>query len=156
MTSHELHPGADDRVTMTFEERNAWLSLILIPATSIAYFAVVFPRLFSQPASEVAWIAPMLWAIGASIVGTILGSIVWAIVARDGKGESDIRDKQIERYGDRLAQAITAFGSAGVLVLVMVETDYFWIGNALYLIGAIGATLGSIARIRAYRGSFNG
>jgi hypothetical protein len=104
----------------------------------------------------VGWIAPMLWAMGASIVGTILGSILWAIVTRDEKSESDIRDKQIERHGDRLAQSITAFGSAGALVLVMVEADYFWIGNALYLVGAIGATLGSIARIRAYRGSFNG
>jgi hypothetical protein len=64
--------------------------------------------------------------------------------------------RAIDRYGDRLAQAITAFGAAIVLVLVMFEADHFWIGNALFLIGAMGATWGAIAKIRAYHGAFHG
>ncbi len=152
---------SEDRVAMTFGERNTWVSAFIFPATSIAYFAVVLPRLRDQPASEVSWVAPMLWAIGASIVGTIVGVIVVSIaagIANRGVLESkeDIRDKQIERYGDRIAQAITGFGTAAALVLVMFEVDYFWIGNTLFLIGAIGATWGAIARIRAYHGAFHG
>src|SRR4029434_2600735 len=127
------------RVAMTFGERNTWVSAFILPATSIAYFAVVLPRLRDQPASEVSWVSAMLWAIGASIVGTIVGVIVVSIaagIANRGVLESkeDIRDKQIGRYGDRIAQAITGFGGAAVLVLVMFEVDYFWIGNALFLI----------------------
>lgn len=30
------------------------------------------------------------------------------------------------------------------------------VGNALFLIGAIGATCGAIAKIRAYHGAFHG
>ena len=152
---------SEDRVAMTFGERNTWVSAFILPATSIAYFAVVLPRLRDQPASEVSWVAPMLWAIGASIVGTIVGVIVVSIaagIANRGVLESkeDIRDKQIGRYGDRIAQAITGFGVAAILVLVMFEVDYFWIGNALFLIGSIGATWGTIAKIRAYHGAFHG
>jgi len=146
---------------MTFAERNTWVSAFVLPATSLAYFAVVLPRLGDQPASEVSWVAPMLWAIGAAIVGTIVGTILVSIgagIANRGVLESkeDVRDKQINRYGDRIAQAVTGFGTAAVLVLVMFEVDYFWIGNALFLLGAIGATWGAIAKIKAYHGAFHG
>jgi hypothetical protein len=155
------HTPPEDRVAMTFAERNTWVSAFVLPATSLAYFAVVLPRLGDQPASEVSWVAPMLWAIGAAIVGTIVGTILVSIgagIANRGVLESkeDVRDKQINRYGDRIAQAVTGFGTAAVLVLVMFEVDYFWIGNALFLLGAIGATWGAIAKIKAYRGAFHG
>jgi len=155
------HNRPEDRVAMTFAERNTWVSAFVLPATSLAYFAVVLPRLGDQPASEVSWVAPMLWAIGAAIVGTIVGTILVSIgagIANRGVLESkeDVRDKQINRYGDRIAQAVTGFGTAAVLVLVMFEVDYFWIGNALFLLGAIGATWGAIAKIKAYHGAFHG
>lgn len=146
----------DERDAMTYGERNTWMYAVLIPVTSIAYFVVVIPRLLGQPASEVSWVAPMLWAIGASIVGSIIGSIVSAIVARDEKTEEDVRDKQIDRYGDGIAQAITGFGAAGVLALTMFEVDHFWIASSIFLMGAIGATWGAVAKIRAYRGAFHG
>ncbi|MBG0820127.1 hypothetical protein HS048_05175 [Planomonospora sp. ID91781] len=156
MDRHPAPEAGDDRVPMTFEERNTWLYAILVPVTSLAYFGVVVPRLFERPASEVSWAVPMLWAVGATVVGTVVGSIVLAVAARDAEAASDVRDKEIERHGDRIAQAITAFGAAAVLALAMLEVDHFWIGNALFLIGAVGATWGSVAKIRAYRGAFHG
>jgi hypothetical protein len=146
----------DDRMPMTFGERNTWLYAFLVPVTSLAYFAVIVPRLFSQPASQIAWAGPMLWAIGASVAGTIVGAILIGIVTGGRDTDADVRDKQIDRFGDRIAQAITAFGAAGVLALAMLEVDQFWIGNALFLCGSIGATWGAIAKIRAYRGAFVG
>lgn len=152
-----MTPEADtDRVPMTFEERNTWLAAFLVPLSTLAYFAVVIPRLLRQPASEVAWVGPMLWSIGAVIVCTIVGSIVSAIVTRDVKAETDVRDREIDRHGDRIAQAIMGFGAAAVLVLAMLRVDQFWIGNALFLIGAVGTTWGTVAKIRAYRGGFHG
>ena len=163
MTTHHsgsARPAADDdRVTPTTDQISRWASLTIIVASSIWYFATVLPQLGerSQPPRSngrcrcCGRSAPRLSVHHWGIVVAIGAAIVAGASRR-----RDIRDKQIERHGDRLAQAITAFGSAGVLVLVMLELDYFWIGNALYLVGAIGATVGSIVRIRAYRGSFNG
>ena len=150
-----------DGAAMTFAERNTWVSAFVLPATSLAYFAVVLPRLRDEPAADVSWVVPMLWAIGASIVGTILGTILLSIASgmvNRGvlEAKADVRDRQIHRYGDRIAQAITGFGAGAVLVLVMFEVDHFWIGNLLFLLGSIGATWGAIAKIRAYRGAFNG
>jgi hypothetical protein len=161
MTTMDTHTPREDRVSMTFGERNTWVSAFVLPATSAVYFAVVLSRLRDQPASEVSWVAPMLGAIAASIVGTIVGTIVVSIgagIANRGVLESkeDVRDKQINRYGDRIAQAFLGFGAGAVLVLTMFKVDHFWIGNTLFLLGAIGATWGGIAKIRAYRGAFNG
>jgi hypothetical protein len=151
--------GREERVAMTFGQRNAWVSAFVMPTATIAYLAVVLPRLRDLPAADVAWVGPMLWTFGATIIGTIVVTILVSIaaaIANRGELESkeDVRDQQIDRYGDRLAQAITAFGAAVVLVLVMLEVDYFWIGNTLFLIGAVGATWGAIAKIRAYHGAF--
>ncbi|WP_230687317.1 hypothetical protein [Catellatospora vulcania] len=157
MTSCKPAPTADDdRVPTTFEERNTWWMAVLVPVTTLAYFAVVVPRLWRQPAAEIAWVTPMLWAIGATIVGSILGSIVSAMLARDNHTETDVRDRQIVRHGDRIAQAVLGVGAGAVLVLAMVRADQFWIGNVLFLLGAVGTTWGAVAKIRAYRGAFHG
>ncbi len=154
-------PAADDeRDPMTLTEGSRWAFLLIVVATSIWYWVTVLPQLGTTEAADIGWQIPMLWAIGTSIVGTIVLSIVIAIgsaiVTRREPENADVRDKQIERYGDRIAQAIMSFATAGVLVLVMFEVDWFWIGNALYLIGAVGAVVGAIASIRAYRGYFHG
>ncbi|MFL1380074.1 MULTISPECIES: hypothetical protein [unclassified Nocardiopsis] len=147
-------------VAMTFGQRNAWVAAFVTPAAAVVYLAVVLPHLRDQPASEVAWAGPMLWTIGATLVATIVGgilvSIAAAVVGREVQPRGDVRDSQIDHYGDRLAQAVTAFGAAGVLVLAMLEVDHFWIGNALFLFGSIGATWGAVAKIRAYHGAFHG
>jgi amino acid transporter len=153
-------PADDDRVTMTLGERSTWSFLALTTITSIVYYVIVVPRLFDQPVADIGWQVPMLWAIGATIVGSIVVAIIVAIVSaiitRRQPEDSDIREKQIERHGNRIAQAITAFGSVIVLALAMLELDWFWIGNALYLIGFTGGIVGAIVQLRAYHGVFRG
>ena len=163
MTSHHSdrsRPSDDDRVPPTTDEISRWASLTIIAASSIWYFATVLPQLSAHPAADIGWQVPMLCAIGASIVGSIVLAIIFAIVAaivtRREPENGDIRDKQIERHGNRIAQAIVAFGSLGALALAMLEVDFFWIGNALFFVGAGGAVIGTIISIRAYRGAFRG
>lgn len=163
--SHELRaPGDDDPVVMTAEERSVWVYLAVVVITSTAYFAVVIPRAISQPIEDVSWITPMLWTLGVSIVGTIVGSIVGAIggavslAARgiDPKGqlEGDLRDKDIKRYGDRRAAAVSGGAMFGVLVLAMIGADLFWIGNLVFLAGTVGGIVETTVKIRAYRRGF--
>ncbi len=159
MTAPAPHP-ASDREPMTLTEGSRWAFLVLVIVTTAVYALVVAPQLASRGAAGVEWQIPLLWAVGVTIVGTIVLSIVIAIgsaiVTRREPESADVRDKQIERHGDRIARAIMAFGSAPVLVLVMLEVDWFWIGSALYLVGAVGSVAGAIASIRAYHGVFRG
>lgn len=165
MNAHELRqPEDDERAPMTMEERAVWVYLVVFVATSVAYFAVVVPRALSQPIDEVSWVVPMLWAIGISIGGTIIGSILAAVgsaiglAARGRNPElelgSDERDKQIERLGNRATGAVVSTGMLGVLVLAMIDADTFWIGNAAFLSGFVGALVEALVKIRAYRRGF--
>ena len=67
-----------------------------------------------------------------------------------------MRDTQIERFGDRIALLWTAAGALVVLVLAMLEVDWFWIGSSVFVLGAIGSTWRDLVQIRAHRGSFVG
>jgi beta-lactamase regulating signal transducer with metallopeptidase domain len=163
MTNHRsdnARPADDDRVAPTTDQISRWASLTIIVASSSWYFATVLPQLGEHTAAEIEWQVPMLWAIGASVVGAIILAIVFAIVAaivtQRQPENGDIRDKQIERHGNRVAQSIVAFGTLLALALAMLEVDAFWIGNSLFFVGAVGATVGTIVSIVAYRGVFRG
>ena len=157
----DIHPLADDeREPMSLTEVSRWASLTLIVVTTVAYGFIVLPQLSTTAPRDIDWQIPMLWAIGISIVGTIVLSIVIAIVnaiiTRREPQKADVREKQIERYGDRIGQSIMAVGTAVVLVMAMLELDAFWIGNTLFALGAIGTSIGAIMSIRALRGVFGG
>jgi hypothetical protein len=154
----------DDRIPATTSERTAWVAAVLTPLTAAGYVIVVAPQLSSTPVAGLGWQTPMLWSIGINFVGTIIVTILVTIVAGIGAGlrreeldtTSDERDRDIDRYGGRVALSIAAGGLLAALVLAMLELDPFWIGSAAFLIGAIGATAGAIAQLRAYRGAFRG
>ncbi len=160
--THEMRsPGDDDPVIMTAEERSVWVYLAVVIITSTAYYAVIIPRVLSQPIEDVSWITPMLWTLGFSIVGTIVGSIVGAIggaiglairgIDPKGQLEGDMRDKDIKRLGDRRGAMIASTAMFGVLVLAMIGADLFWIGNLVFLAGTIGAFVETMTKIVAYR-----
>ncbi len=163
--NHELRqPGDDDPVVMTAEQRSVWVYLAVVIITSGAYFAVIIPRALNQPIEDVSWITPMLWALGVSIVGTIIGSILGAIggaiglaargIEPQGELESDQRDKDIKALGIRRSAAVSGAAMFVVLVLAMVGADLFWIGNAVYLAGTVGAVIDTVTKINAYRRGF--
>jgi len=146
----------DEHVPLSYGERTAWTYAVVIPAGTLAYLAVVVPRVLTQPVAEVAWAGPMLWSMGLTIVASILGAIVLAVVVRDHEGRLDVRDTQIERTGDRVAFIWTAAGAVVVLPLAMLEVDWFWIGSSVFVLAAIGSTCGAVVQIRAHRGTFVG
>jgi hypothetical protein len=145
---------------MVYEERNTWSSLIASAIAMAVYIVVTLQQAGGGPLAEVDWVPIMLWTIGGSIVGAIVLSILWGIIAGmgdpEGVGKSDQRDRDIARFGSRVGQGFIIAAGLGAIALCAVEADWFWIGNALYLIGAVGAGIGAIASIRAYRGYFHG
>jgi hypothetical protein len=163
--SHELRqPEDDDPVIMTVDQRSVWVYLAVVTITSTAYFAVVIPRALNQPIEDVSWIAPMLWAIGVSIVGTIVGSIFGSIggaiglairgIEPKGQLEGDLRDKDIKKLGDRRSALVSGGAMFGVLVLAMIGANLFWIGNLVFLAGTVGAFVEGVTKILAYRRGF--
>lgn len=163
-------PDDDQPVSMTMDERMAWVYLGIVAVTSGTYFALMITRMLTEPIERISWVTPMLWAIGLSIAGTVAGTIVATIVAtiagavRAGPGpcgrdvevglSSDLRDKEINRSGQRASAGVLGAGLGAGLVLAMLDADAFWIGNLLFLFGTIGALVETITKIRLYRRGF--
>lgn len=140
---------------MTYQERNAWSSLIASLGGIVVYAVIIATQLSSTPAERIDWFWPMLWTILGSIAGAIVVSIVLGLGAnaRDGDSAnvSDVRDQEIARMGDRVGQAFLVLGGLVALLLCAIEADWFWIGNTVYLGFALSAILGGVTRVVVYR-----
>ena len=140
---------------MVYQERNIWSSLIVSILGMIAYVVVTLQAAEGGPVTEVDWVPIMLWTIGASIVGAIVVSIVWGMLAGmrdpDGVGRSDQRDRDIAQMSNRVGTAFLVIAGLGVIALCAVQADWFWIANTMFFGFAISAIVGGIASVVAYR-----
>lgn len=150
---------------MPFEEKSTWVSVVVGVLVPVAYFAVVLPQLGDTPAAEIAYQKPLIVAVVVSIILTILGTIAMAIATAigievSGSGSvdeidrTDERDAQISRRGDVAGYYVASAGAVIALIITMLEYDYFWIANVLYLSFAVAALVTGIVKLHAYRRGF--
>ncbi len=150
---------------MPFEEKFTWVSAVVSTGVAAVYFAIVLGQVRTVPVAEIAYQRPLLVAIGALIVLTIVGAIVTAIGTAvfakitgsgsvDDIGRNDERDADISRRGELIGYYVSSAGALGVLALAMLRYDPFWIANALYLSFVAGALVSSVAKLVAYRRGF--
>ena len=154
---------------MPFEEKFTWVSLLAAVAVAGVYFALVLSQLASISAAQIAYQVPMLVAIGVYILLTIVGTIMMGIgtgvsreiskvVSGEGStediGRSDERDLDIRQRGQLAGSYAAAAGAAVALGLAMIERDYFWIANALYLGFVASSVVAAIVKLVAYRRGF--
>ena len=137
--------------TMTSEERNVWVFSLVTVVSFVTYVVVIASRAQDVPLVDVAYVAPMLWTIGGAILVSIVATIVVSLGWRADIGHKDERDKEINRIGEYTGQSFLVIGGLAGLILAMLEADWFWIANAIYLGFVLSAMLGSLTKIVLYR-----
>lgn len=135
---------------MSYEEKAAWVQGIVAVLGYGVYLAIILSRVGAGALVDVPYVDAMLWTIGAGIVAGIIGGIVVSIGSR-GRTQKDQRDRQIYRHGEYAGQSFVVIGALGALILAMIEADWFWIANLLYLCFVLSAILGWIFKSVAYR-----
>ena len=138
---------------MAFEEKRAWVMLVVTLLGYGVYVAVVLGRQDGSLA-EVNYAGPMLWTIGGAIVVSIVLHIMISVVSPEGANQKDQRDREIARFGDYIGQSFVVIGGVSALLMAMAEWGYFWIANAVYLAFVLSSVLGSVAKVFAYRRGF--
>ena len=139
---------------MSFEEKGSWAYMIVVLIVSGVYFASVLGQVGVIPVSEIEYVRSMITAIIATIVATIVAYIVVAISVSSEADKKDERDKNINRFGESIGYSVLGLLILLPLGLAMAEFEPFWIANAIYLAGALAATISSIVKIVAYRRGF--
>ena len=137
---------------MTYEEKRAWILLVVSVAAYVIYLVVVLGRVGGGGLGDVDYVGPLLWSVGGAIGAGIVGGIVAGMPK--GARQKDERDREIGRFGEYIGQSFVVIGGVGALLMAMFEVGYFWIANTVYLCFFLSAILGSIAKIVAYRRGF--
>jgi len=140
---------------MSYEEKNAWVFGTVAVVAYAAYCVVILARADGMPLADVPYAWPMLVTILAAILANIVLMIILSIVTND-RGQKDERDKEIGRRGDHIGQAFVVIGAVAALIMAMLELDYFWIANVIYLCFVLSAVTSSAAKVVAYRRGFQG
>jgi len=136
---------------MAFQERGIWVDAVVTLCSFVVYSALVLVRAQGIPLHRVAYVAPMLWAIGIGILVVIVGRIAAGIGWPEDCGKTDARDLEIGRFGDRVGQSFLGLSGLAALGLCMAEASHFWIANAIYLGFVVSVLVGSAMKLAAYR-----
>ena len=148
---------------MSYEERGQWVYLIANVLGFGAYATFILGRAGSLPLANDVYVPALLWTIGIAIALSIAGRIAVEIAARiagEMSGEivsdadaytADVRDRDIGRLGEYVGGIVLGVGMIVPFVLTLAEFDYFWIGNAIYLVFALSAFVGTVVKLVAYR-----
>lgn len=150
---------------MPFEEKMTWLSVVVGVLVPTTYFAIVLPQLSDTPASQIVYQPVLVISVVAFVVLMIIGAILTAVATAartkitgvgsvDEIDRKDERDVQIGRRGDVASYFVASTGVVIALIITMLEYDYFWIANVLYLSFAVAAVTGGVVKLRAYRRGF--
>jgi hypothetical protein len=143
-----------EEVAMAHEEKRAWIMLVVTVVAYTTYVIVVLSRAHGAALTTTAYVAPLVWSIVLAILANIVLDIATSLGMPSSERRRDTRDKEIARVGDLTGQSFLVIGGLAALVLSLVEANWFWISNVLYLGFVLSAVLGSATRIAGYRGRF--
>ncbi|GGM67153.1 hypothetical protein GCM10011608_60590 [Micromonospora sonchi] len=139
---------------MSSEEKRSWIYVLVAVSVSAVYFATVLSKVAGADVARIAYVRPMLIAIGAGIGLGIVASIAAAIASPREAGRTDERDRQIHRLGEYVGFYVMSIAAIVPLALTMAQAAHFWIANALYLAFLLAALASSITKIILYRRGF--
>ncbi len=139
---------------MSYEEKGQWVYLASTTIAYGAYLVLMLGRAGATPLTEIDYQPILLWTIGASIVGSIVGRTAIEIVRPSDVHRGDVRDRDIGRFGEYVAGIILGVGMVVPFILALAEFDHFWIANAMYLVFVAQAIVGAAIKLIAYRRGF--
>ena len=106
------------------QEQRAWTMAGVSALAYAGYLAVVFHRARGGSLAEASYVAPLLWAVGAAVLATILADMALGMISRQSH-RSDQRDREIHRFGEYVGHSFIVLGGVTALVLAMTEQHPF-------------------------------
>jgi hypothetical protein len=136
---------------VSYDEKGTWVYLVTSAGAYAVYLAIIVGRLASTPAAEVPYVSVLLWTAGASILANIVGRVLVETASPSDSRRADVRDRDVNRFGEYASRWFLVAGAAAALVMAMAKVDYFWIANVIYLGFVLWAVVGSALKLVAYR-----
>lgn len=133
---------------MTPAEKNAWIQLVVVPATWIAYAVALAVRADGGALSAAPYVDLVLWTIGGGLAVAVTAAL---LVRGRVREKPDTRDREIEGRANAVGGSLVVIGALTALGLALADVPSFWIANTLYLTFVLAGVLGAMAQIGLYR-----
>jgi hypothetical protein len=136
---------------MSYREKGSWVYLVVTVGSFAVYCAIILARAHGRSLADVSYVQPLLWTLGISVIAsTLLRTVVETARPSDSR-RSDVRDRDINRFGEYIGALVLALAMSVPFILALVRADYFWIANAIYAAFTIWAVVSTAAKLIAYR-----
>jgi hypothetical protein len=136
---------------MSYEEKGTWVYLVAVVGAYAVYLVIVLGRVQSTPVAGVSYGWVLLWTTAASVVASTLGRTLVETASPSDSRRSDVRDKEIYRFGEYTSRWFIVGGAAAAFFMALAKWDYSWIANVIYLGFVLWAVAGSVVKLVAYR-----
>ena len=136
---------------MTYEEKGKWVYLTVSTLAFVTYVGIILSKAQNMALAEVSYASTLLWVLGISITVTILSQIAIAIAKPGEADRKDIRDKEINRFGDNVGGIVLGVAMIVPFLFALNGVSHFWIANTMYAAFLLSAVVSSIVKIVAYR-----
>jgi hypothetical protein len=135
---------------MTHEQKRVWIRLVIAVAAYVTYVVTILTRADGRALPDVPYAGTLLWTIVAAVSVGLVAEVVLRGVGSEASRVKDVRDREIERFGDATGQSFVAIGSLAAMLMAMARWDQFWIANVICLCSVVALVLSSIAKIVMY------
>lgn len=116
---------------MSFQEKSTWVMFAIVLMVYGWYFAVVSNRISDQNVAEIAYRGVMVATVLALVVLAILSHIVIAVANPKDAETADVRDREINRFGEYVGGYVLGVGAFFALAMAILEIEHFWIANVI-------------------------
>src|SRR5262245_59739080 len=136
---------------MSYEQKRTWIYLVTSAAAYAVYLVIIAGRARHTPVTDVPTVAALLWTSVASMIASTVGLTIVASARPSDRRKGDVRDREINRFGEYTSRWFVIAGAAAGLLMAMARWNYFWIANVIYLGFVLWAVVGSTLKLVAYR-----
>ena len=140
--------------SLSLEEKALWIYLVSCLLTYSGYSIFLFWQSANMPLIETGYEQAMIMSIGAVIFINILGRILLAVMYSRDAYNKDIRDKEINRFGEYVGCSLLAFTVLIPFGMVLYEVDHFWIAHTMYAAFALSTLTATTVKLVAYQRGF--
>lgn len=115
------------------------------------YFAVATSQVENEAFRIAGYQSVMLVAVVALVILAVAAHIAIAIADPKDADRTDVRDREINRYGEYVGGYVLGVGALCALAMAMFRVDQFWIANAILAAMVLSELVSSGTRIVLYR-----
>jgi hypothetical protein len=140
---------------MSFHEKTNLATLVILSIVFGGYFAFVFPQFAGSddvPSAGAIWGLMFVLTLLPLLLSTAVMAIL-AVFSPKEAGLEDERDRTIEMRADARAGFVLMVGMIGLMLLLVRDTEPFWLANALLVYLAAAELTKGLSRAIAYRRS---